>query len=92
MRLKVIEDNPSLIQRMISARSGSEQLMVEAIAERAGVEPTHLFPRLLTGAVMISISCALRQWSATGGVDDLHELVDAAFATFAAGFPDPETA
>ncbi|GAA1972856.1 TetR/AcrR family transcriptional regulator [Amycolatopsis minnesotensis] len=91
MRLKVIEDNPSLIQRMISTRGSSEQLMVETVAARAGADPADLFPRLLTSAVMATVGCALRQWSATGGGDDLPELVDATFAALADGLPDPKT-
>lgn len=91
IRLRVIEDNPSLLQRLIVARGDSERLMVEAVAARAGVDPEDLFPRLLTGAVTIALSCALRQWSTSGGEDDLGELVDAAFAALADGLSDPKT-
>ncbi len=51
------------------------------LAARLGRDPaTDLFPEMAAGMALIAFEAAMRQWSASDGAADPHELTDRAFA------------
>jgi AcrR family transcriptional regulator len=90
LRLKVLEQNPSLLPRLVTSGTETERAVTAAVAHRAGVEPgTSGFPELATGAAMAAFRVAMMRWSAAGGRPVLADLVDESFAQLAAGLPNP---
>nr|SBO95193.1 Transcriptional regulator, TetR family [Nonomuraea gerenzanensis] len=90
LRLKVFEQNPSLLPRLVASGSETERAVTAAVARRAGVEPcTSGYPELATAAAMAAFRVAMLRWSAAGGRPSLTALVDEAFDQLAAGLPNP---
>jgi AcrR family transcriptional regulator len=90
LRLKVFEQNPSLLPRLVASGSETERAVTAAVARRAGVEPgTSGYPELATAAAMAAFRVAMLRWSAAGGRPSLPGLVDEAFGQLAAGLPNP---
>ncbi|WP_344482730.1 TetR family transcriptional regulator [Nonomuraea monospora] len=90
LRLKVFEQNPSLLPRLVASGSETERAVTDAVAHRAGVAPnTSGYPELVTAAAMAAFRVAMLRWSAAGGRPSLAGLVDEAFDQLAAGLPNP---
>ncbi|WP_245641988.1 acyl-CoA-like ligand-binding transcription factor [Nonomuraea candida] len=90
LRLKVFEQNPSLLPRLVASGTETERAVTEAVARRAGVEPgTTGYPELVTAAGLAAFRVAMMRWSAAGARRPLAGLVDEAFAQLAAGLPNP---
>jgi AcrR family transcriptional regulator len=90
LRLRVFEQNPSLLPRLVANGSETERAITAAIARRTGVEPgTSGYPELVTAAAMAAFRVAMVRWSAAGGHPALADLVDEAFALLADGLPNP---
>ncbi|WP_237105657.1 TetR family transcriptional regulator [Nonomuraea sp. MG754425] len=90
LRLRVYEQNPSLLPKLVSSGSEAEQVVMAAVARRCGVEPgTTGYPELATGAALVAVRVAMTRWSAAGGRLALTDLADEAFAQLAAGLPNP---
>ncbi|MER5325299.1 TetR family transcriptional regulator [Streptosporangium roseum] len=90
LRLKVFEQNPSLLPRLVTSGTETERAVTAAVARRAGIElGTSGYPELVTAAAMAASRVAMLRWSAAGGRPELAELVDEAFAQLAAGLPNP---
>ncbi|TMR35994.1 TetR family transcriptional regulator [Nonomuraea zeae] len=90
LRLKVFEQNPSLLPRLVAGGTETERVVTETVARRAGVEPgTTGYPELATAAAMAAFRVAMMRWSAAGGHPALADLVDEAFSQLAAGLPNP---
>ncbi|MFB4278676.1 MULTISPECIES: acyl-CoA-like ligand-binding transcription factor [unclassified Nonomuraea] len=90
LRLKVFEQNPSLLPRLVAGGTETERVVTEAVARRAGVEPvTTGYPELATAAALAAFRVAMLRWSAAGGRPELVDLVDEAFSQLAAGLPNP---
>lgn len=90
LRLKVFEQNPSLLPRLVASGSETERAVTAAIARRVGVEPgTTGYPELAAAAATAAFRVAMMRWSAATGRPALAELVDEAFAQLAAGLPNP---
>lgn len=92
LRMVVIERNPSLLPRLVTAGAEVERAMIEAVAARVGVPPDHGFPALLVAVTGAAFRTAMLRWAAAGGARSLAELVDEVFEALAAGLPDPRTA
>ncbi|MEV4171301.1 TetR family transcriptional regulator [Nonomuraea sp. NPDC049709] len=90
LRLKVFEQNPSLLPRLVAGGTETERVVTEAVARRTGVEPvTTGYPELATAAALAAFRVAMLRWSAAGGRPELADLVDEAFSQLAAGLPNP---
>ncbi|WP_436760679.1 TetR family transcriptional regulator [Streptosporangium sp. V21-05] len=90
LRLKVFEQNPSLLPRLVAGGTETELAMSAAVARRSGVElGTSGYPELATAVAMAAFRAAMMRWSAAGGRPALADLVDEAFSQIAAGLPDP---
>ncbi|GAA3013921.1 TetR family transcriptional regulator [Streptosporangium longisporum] len=90
LRLKVFEQNPSLLPRLVAGGTETERVVSAAVARRTGVEPgTSGYPELVTAVTLAAFRVAMMRWSAADGRPALADLVDDAFARLAAGLPDP---
>ncbi|MFI6510535.1 TetR family transcriptional regulator [Streptosporangium sp. NPDC050855] len=90
LRLKVFEQNPSLLPRLVAGGTETERVVSAAVARRTGVEAgTSGYPELVTAVTMAAFRVAMMRWSAADGRTALADLVDDAFARLAAGLPDP---
>ncbi|SCF08039.1 transcriptional regulator, TetR family [Micromonospora coriariae] len=88
LRLAVIAQNPALLPRLMTGNTETERAMITALAARLGVDPDHGHPALVTAVAGATFRAAMLRWAA----DDsrpLRDFVDEAFATVAAGLPDP---
>ncbi|GAA3418219.1 acyl-CoA-like ligand-binding transcription factor [Streptosporangium vulgare] len=90
LRLKVFEQNPSLLPRLVASGTETELAVSAAVARRSGVElGTTGYPELATAVAMAAFRAAMMRWSAADGRPALADLVDEAFSQVAAGLPDP---
>lgn len=90
LRLKVFEQNPSLLPRLVASGTETELAVSAAVARRSGVElGTSGYPELATAVALAAFRAAMMRWSAAGGRPALADLVDEAFSQIAAGLPDP---
>ncbi|WP_440073509.1 acyl-CoA-like ligand-binding transcription factor [Streptosporangium sp. OZ121] len=90
LRLKVFEQNPSLLPRLVAGGTETERAVSAAVARRIGVEPgTSGYPELVTAVAMAAFRAAMMRWSAADGRPAPADLVDEAFSQLAAGLPNP---
>ncbi|MGC5014126.1 TetR family transcriptional regulator [Streptosporangium sp. DT93] len=90
LRLKVFEQNPSLLPRLVAGGTETERVISAAVARRSGVElGTSGFPELVTAVATTAFRVAMMRWSAARGRPALAGLVDEAFSQLAAGLPNP---
>ncbi|MEU4539516.1 TetR family transcriptional regulator [Streptosporangium sp. NPDC023825] len=90
LRLKVFEQNPSLLPRLVANGTETERAVSAAVARRAGVAlDTSGYPELATAVAMAAFRAAMMRWSAADGRPALADLVDEAFSQLAAGLPNP---
>ncbi|MFF5110770.1 TetR family transcriptional regulator [Streptosporangium sp. NPDC000509] len=90
LRLKVFEQNPSLLPRLVANGTETERAVSAVVACRIGVEPgTSGYPELATAVAMAAFRAAMMRWSAADGRPALADLVDEAFSQLAAGLPNP---
>jgi len=86
LRLKVIEQNPSLLPRLVAGGSEAERELAAAVAQRVADEG---FAKLVTAVALAAFRTAMMRWGAANGGPALVDLVDEVFAQVAAGLPDP---
>jgi len=73
--VKLIGSAPALEAKMLSLQVRYEDMLARAFAKEAGVDPEHdLYGRLLAGLLIAGNRAATRQWAASNGKLDLHEL------------------
>ena len=61
-----------------------ERALIEAISERIGVDPlVDPRPEIVAGAAMSALRVSIRRWTASGGAEDLPDLVADSFAALA---------
>ncbi|GAB3151524.1 TetR/AcrR family transcriptional regulator [Micromonospora sonneratiae] len=90
LRMQVVDRNPSLLPRLVASGVETERALAGLIAARTGVDPdTDVYPALVAAVASAACRVAAARWFASGGHRLLTELVDEAFATLAAGLPDP---
>jgi AcrR family transcriptional regulator len=89
-RISVIERQPELIAKMFSVKAETERIMLEAIAERTGLDPVHdLYPRLLLGVVGAATQAAIKRWHDLDGSVPVTGLYDEAIDAVAGGLSAP---
>ena len=90
LRMRVVDENPVLLARLVASGVEAERVMIAAIAARSGVDPeTHSYPVLVAAVCGAAGRAAMTHWAASHGAVPLTELVDDAFAQLTAGLPDP---
>jgi AcrR family transcriptional regulator len=90
LRLKVFEQNPSLLPRLVAGGAETERSLTAAVAERIGTVPAaDGHAELVTAAALTAFRVAMMRWSAADGGPLLADLLDDAFSRLAAGLPDP---
>ncbi|WP_449063352.1 TetR/AcrR family transcriptional regulator [Planomonospora algeriensis] len=97
LRLRVFEQNPSLLPRLVAGGAETERSLTAAVAARLGTgpEPTAANPaadghaELITAVALTAFRVAMVRWSAADGGPLLADLLDDAFSRLAAGLPDP---
>jgi AcrR family transcriptional regulator len=89
-RISIIEKDPALIARMFTAKEETEQLMIEAVARRTGLDADgHFYPRLLLMVVGAAFHATTKRWYELGGNACVAELFDEAIDAVAGGLPLP---
>jgi AcrR family transcriptional regulator len=96
LRMRVIEDNPQLLPRLLASSVESEMAIADAVAARLDLPAGHPFPAVAAAVAGAAFRVALMRWAGAGSdaqPDTLATLVDEAFAMVAAGLaePRPET-
>ncbi|WP_192780857.1 TetR family transcriptional regulator [Nonomuraea africana] len=88
LRLKVFEQNPSLLPKLISGGAESERRLAAAVAGRLGDDPAAAaHAGLVTAVALTAFRVSMMRWSTVD--TSLAGLVDAAFEALAEGLPDP---
>ncbi|MFB4286906.1 TetR family transcriptional regulator [Nonomuraea sp. ATR24] len=86
LRLRVLEQNPSLLPHLVSGGVETELVLTGLLAERAGDEG---YAHLVTAVSMAAFRAVMMRWSAGDGVPTLTVLLDEAFTRLAGGLSTP---
>jgi len=89
LRMRVLSANPSLITGLMARSAAAERDLIEAVAERLGLDPDHAFPAVFAAATGGALRTAMMRW-ADAGVP-ISDLVHEAFGHLAAGLNHPAT-
>lgn len=84
LRKEVLMQRPDLLVRAFANSAESEQLLANAVGQRAGLPESHLYPRLLVAAGSAAFRCAVTRWALDDGVS-LGDLVGEALGLFGSG-------
>lgn len=75
-RLRIVEEVPSVAAKMLTLQLRYEDLLADAFAAEAGVDPEHdLHGRLLAGMLVAGNRAAARRWVQSNGRLDLATLI-----------------
>ncbi|WP_016907872.1 TetR family transcriptional regulator [Streptomyces xiaopingdaonensis] len=88
-RRRLLRAHPELVPKLLHSNSHMAEVLAEAVAERTGLRPDDLYPRLLAGAGLTALRAALRRWDPEASDAALLDLLDEAFGMLAAGLADP---
>ncbi|WP_344970850.1 TetR/AcrR family transcriptional regulator [Streptosporangium fragile] len=90
LRLRVFEQNPSLLSRLVVNGAETERVMADAVARRIGVDPVaNGYPVLVAAVASAAFRVAMMRWSVQSARRELGDLLDEAFDHLAAGLPGP---
>lgn len=89
LRMELLRANPQLWPRMHREMASFETALTEAVAERAGLPATAMYPTLLAAGSLAAVRTALARWSEGSDEAALADLLAAAFDVLAAGFAAP---
>ncbi|WP_245574084.1 TetR/AcrR family transcriptional regulator [Amycolatopsis nigrescens] len=90
LRMSVLENNPSLVARLIALQTESERTLLDAVAQRTGLDPVaDFYPGLLFAATGGAMHAAIRRWHRLDGEPDLRELLATAIDALSRGLPQP---
>ncbi|MEV6239166.1 TetR family transcriptional regulator [Lentzea sp. NPDC051838] len=84
LRKEVLMQRPDLLMRAFANNAEAEQLLANAVAQRAGLSESDLYPRLVVGAGSAAFRCAVTRWALDDGVA-LGDLVGEALDLFGTG-------
>ena len=89
-RHRLVREHPSLLPRHLAAHHELEHSLLEALAERMGVDPeTDLYPALLVTTTVNAMRMALTWWEHTDRSTSLPDLLDEAFDALERGLTPP---
>ncbi|MFJ5985616.1 TetR family transcriptional regulator [Lentzea sp. NPDC092896] len=84
LRKEVLMQRPDLLVRAFANSAESEQLLANAVGQRAALPESHVYPRLLVAAGSAAFRCAVTRWALDDSVA-LGELVGEALGLFGTG-------
>lgn len=87
VRLRLMDRQPALVSMYLLLNHQLRRIVVDFVADRTGLPPTHPYPLLVGSAAVTSWDVALSSWSARGGSGSLAELRRSVFAALTAGVP-----
>jgi AcrR family transcriptional regulator len=90
IRMRICEENPSLLPYLVAAGVELECGLAAAVAARAGVEESDAYPMLVAALVAAMLRVTIMRWAVTGGRRPPLDLLDEAFDALASGLPDPK--
>lgn len=89
-RAGLVRDHPQLHSAYLAGFSTFEDALTEAIGRRTGLDPArHPYPRLLVSVAGTAMRVAMEHATAGGRTKNLTQQIDDAFASIAAGLPEP---
>jgi TetR/AcrR family transcriptional regulator, regulator of mycofactocin system len=90
VRLRLLEQQPSLVNTYLQLSYELRQIVVEFVAERTGLSvDKDPYPLIVASAVAASWDIALSVWAATDGHRSLQEIRREVFAALTAGIEPP---
>jgi AcrR family transcriptional regulator len=87
LRLRLLEQQPSLVGTYLMLNHELRQALVHFVAERTGLPVSDPYPLLVAGAAVTSWDVALQAWLAGNTERSMAELRRATFAALTAGIP-----
>jgi AcrR family transcriptional regulator len=84
LRKEVLMQRPDLLVRAFATSAESERLLARAVARRAGLPESDLYPRLIVSAGSAAFRCAMTRWAEDDSVA-LGALVSEALEAFGTG-------
>lgn len=84
LRKDVLTQRPDLMVKAFATNAESEQQLTNAVARRAGLPGSHLYPRLLVAAGGTAFRCGVARWALDDSLT-LGDEVGAALDLFATG-------
>jgi AcrR family transcriptional regulator len=88
-RMRVVQEHPVLLARVLSGGEEVEREVVAAVAERSGLPVDATYPMLLGATTGAAFRVAVARWSATQDGTPLSALVTEVFDLLAAGLAHP---
>lgn len=85
----LIEKSPELDPHRLALYEGILAEFTEIVAERTHTDPTQLYPRLVSGCLLMSWRLASDTWGEKETLDDIHRMLDAAIAQLVHGIATP---
>ena len=83
---RLIFDTPALRRRFLENHSVLQEELAAVVAQREGLDAEEdLGPALVAGVALTAFQVALEAWVRHGGSEDLHALMDEAFARTSPG-------
>jgi AcrR family transcriptional regulator len=90
-RIELVRRYPALLPRHLEALAEVERVLVDALAARIGADPDRdLYPTIVVAAAVSTARSTMSWWHATGQRRPLDEALAKAFASLAAGLPQPD--
>ncbi|MET0416825.1 MAG: TetR family transcriptional regulator [Actinoplanes sp.] len=89
LRMRVIKDNPALLQALFARGAEAQQETTDAIAARTGLPRDSAYPHLAASLTSAAFHAAMMRWAGTDG-RPLADFVDEAFRILATGLTEPE--
>ncbi|MGI5347720.1 TetR/AcrR family transcriptional regulator [Streptomyces sp. CA-250714] len=89
-RRRLLGAHPELVPKLLHSNSSIAEALADAVAERTGLPPDALYPRLLGGIGLTVLRSSIRAWDPESPAEELLATLDSCFASLAAGLPQPE--
>lgn len=87
--VRLMMTDPALFGEYLKANAAAERELAAAVAERTGLAPTDMYPRLIAAATGAVHRVATDQWVHADPPVPLSPLIREALRLTAAGLPDP---
>ncbi|MGM1064454.1 TetR/AcrR family transcriptional regulator [Saccharothrix sp. Mg75] len=88
-RMRVVQQHPVLLAKVLAGGEAVEREVVEAVAERVGLPANDTYPLLLGAATGAAFRVAVARWSCLDEPTPLHEVFTEAMDLLAAGLANP---
>ena len=91
LRQRLVREHPSLLPRHLASHYELERALLNAMAERLGVDPDgDLYPAVVVSTSVHAMRLALSWWEAKGRKASLRTLLDEAFDILESGLQQPK--